>query len=168
MEPPLKSPKYGDWRESGLVSMWRRWENSEPRWDMEAPCPFPHTLPYTSLPSECLSVSLISFYNKLFAWVLWVALASCSSKLWRGWDGVRGTSDIEPTYQSTGDHLDLGFEVRDEGQSFGTWALHLWYLTRSPGRESELSWIMTPKQYHRMAWCGEPPTYPVRGVSAWW
>ena len=43
----------------------------------ETPGSFPHTLPYASLPSECLSISLISFYNKLFTWV---ALATCSSK----------------------------------------------------------------------------------------
>ena len=81
MEPPLKSPKYSDWRESGLVSIWSRWENSEPRWDMEAPCPFPHTLPCTSLLSACSSVSLTISFNKLVNVSVSLSFGICSRKI---------------------------------------------------------------------------------------
>lgn len=118
-----KNPnRMGFWR----ASKWAlgEWQAQKPQAPSHIPCPA------ISLPSG-MFVHIPNFlYNKLFTWVaLATAQASsvnCSGKLQQGVGcGSGGTSDLEPTYQSTGDHLNLGFEVRDEGQSFGTWALTL-------------------------------------------
>lgn len=63
MRPPLKNPNW-----SGLESFWVgelvevlggwcSWEG------LEAHCPFPHSLPYAALPSDCSWV--VSFYSEL-------------------------------------------------------------------------------------------------------
>lgn len=60
--------------------VYSRRENSEPRWDMEAPCPFPHTLPCTSL-SACSSVSLTISFNKLVNVSVSLSFGICLCKI---------------------------------------------------------------------------------------
>lgn len=70
---------------------------------IDTPCPFPQTLPYTSLLSACSSVCFIIFiYNKLGNVFL-----SSGSKLVEPKEEVIGTSDLQPVGQNPGDNLDL-------------------------------------------------------------
>ena len=91
----MKSPKV-----RGLESFqageatWRSWESGAHGEDVGAQRPFPHTLPYVSLPSGYSVSFIISFYNKLVSSKETVILSSGShsSKLTKTVEGVVGTS----------------------------------------------------------------------------
>ena len=75
---------------------------------MEAPCPFPHTWPYTPLPSGCSSVSFIISFNKLVNINNSLSSESHTNKLTELKEGVFGTSNLySHLLRSTGDKLGL-------------------------------------------------------------
>lgn len=132
----------------------------------EAPHPFPHTLPYSSLPTGCSSTSFITaFHNKQGD--------SFSEFYEQQIDPMQGGGKWEPliysqSVRSTGNNLDLqmapgdlgwgpwnlqpiiGSRVRSTDVNLGLWmaperrvvlwdgALYLWNLMLSPGRQKRI------------------------------
>ena len=118
------------------VNTWRRWESGAPGEGVEALRPFPHTLPYTSLPSGCSSVSFIISFSKLVN--LSVPLSSMSpfSKLVEPAGGcgnlwfLARLSEAQVTTWTWDQHLKQRIVLWD-------WALYLWNLSLSWARECQ-------------------------------
>ena len=86
-EASIKSPKYGVWRASVLVNTRKCWESCMPVQDVEAPCPSPHTLPYTSLLPSHSSIFFITSFNKLVNLSISLSSVSCSKEFLNPWKG---------------------------------------------------------------------------------
>lgn len=100
MKPPIVWGSESFWVGEQHIEVLEEWSA---RQGMDTPCPFPQTLPYTSLLSACSSECfIISIYNKLGNVFL-----SSESKLVEPKEVVTGTSDLQPVGQNPGDNLDL-------------------------------------------------------------
>ena len=105
---------------------------------MEALSPFPHTLPYASLLSGCLSVCFIpSFYNKPVKINVSLSSVSHSSKLSSPKRGVVGFLIYNQSVRSTGENLGLVIGICSWGSSSLGRVLSLWELMPSPGRQCQ-------------------------------
>lgn len=161
------SKSMGIWGVSRSLNRWRRWESGALTESLEALSPFPHTLPYVSLPSGCSSISfIIFFYNKLvniFPGVLWAILVNYGTQ----GEGY-GNIDLYPV-RRIDDKLGLEIAIwsvcllAGGRESCGTEPFNLWSLMLSPGRYVgiELN-CRTPSSFPRELLGGENATH------IWW